>query len=282
MAAERVDRLLADAARALPGDDARGEAQLLLMHVLGRDRAWLYAHADAEVDELAAARFRQLCGERARGVPVAQLVRTRGFWTLELAVDANTLIPRPDTELLVEAALARLPETADVADLGTGTGAIALAIASERPRCAVVATDVSGQALAVARANAAAHRLDNVTFVRGSWLQPLAGRRFDLIASNPPYIAEDDAHLAEGDLRFEPRLALASGIDGLDALREIVAGAPALLRPGGWLLVEHGHAQGAAVRALFEAAGFRDIATLRDLEQRERVGLGRMPPAPCT
>src|SRR5690606_29533287 len=224
-----------------------------------------------------AARFEALVARRAAGEPVAYLVGTRGFWRLELAVTPDTLVPRPETELLVELALARIDPraAARVADLGTGSGAIALAIAGERPRARVVATDASAAALEVARANAAALGLGNVEFRHGDWWAPLAGERFALVASNPPYIADGDAHLAQGDLRFEPRAALASGADGLDAIRAIVAGAPAHLRDGGWLLVEHGWEQGAAVRALFEAAGFDEVATERDLEQRDRVTLGR-------
>lgn len=272
-----VASLLVAAAALLPGEDARFDAELLLGYALGRDRAWLYAHARDAVDDDAERRFRALCAERARGVPVAHLLGWRGFWTLVLAVSAETLVPRPETELLVELALARLPDdqALSVADLGTGTGAVALAIASERPRCSVLATDLSPAALAVARGNAESNRIANVSFAGGDWLQPLAGQRFDLIASNPPYIAIDDPHLRQGDLRFEPRMALASGRDGLDAIRRIVAEARDALEPGGWLLLEHGESQGAAVRGLFEDAGYVDVATARDLEQRERVTSGR-------
>jgi release factor glutamine methyltransferase len=253
------------------------EAAQLLAHVLDRSRGWLYAHGDALVPAQEAARFRQLVERRAAGEPIAYLVGARGFWRFDLAVTPDTLIPRPETELLVELALARiaLDAPARVADLGTGSGAIALAIASERPRARMVAVDVSGEALEVARGNAAMLGIDNVEFRRGDWLAPLDGERFDLIASNPPYIAEGDVHLARGDLRFEPHGALASGTDGLDAIRIIAATAPKHLRDGGWLLVEHGWEQGPAVRALFEAAGFVDVATERDLEQRDRVTLGR-------
>src|SRR5690606_13162514 len=222
----------------------------------------------------------QWVARRAAGEPVAYLLGTRGFWRFDLAVTPDTLIPRPETELLVELALARIaPGTpARVADLGTGSGAIALAIAGERPQARVVATDASAGALAVARGNVAAQRIGNIAFRHGDWWAPLAGARYDVVASNPPYIADGDMHLAQGDLRFEPRTALASGADGLDAIRTIAAGAHAHLVEGGWLLVEHGWEQGAAVRALFESAGLADVATERDLEQRDRVTLGRRPP----
>lgn len=263
----------------LPGEEARRESELLLGHALDRDRAWLFAHSGEVVDEAARAQFVALVVQRARGVPVAQLLGAWGFWNLDLRVTADTLIPRPETELLVEAALERLPDerVAHVADLGTGTGAIALALASERPRARVIATDASAAALEVARGNARRNEIDNVEFRHGDWYAPLAGARFDLIASNPPYIAEGDPHLVQGDLRFEPRSALSSGADGLDAIRVLVAGARDHLRSGGWLLVEHGHGQGAAVRALFVAAGLEGVQTLRDLEARERVTLGAAP-----
>ena len=265
-------------------DDARGridpaEAGLLLAHALGRTRGWLFAHGSDAVEAAAAATFDALVARREAGEPVAYLCGQRGFWTLDLAVTPDTLIPRPETELLVELALARLPRgrEAHVADLGTGSGAIALALASERPRARVLATDASAAALAVAHANAGRLGLGNVEFRRGDWYEALPGLRFDLIASNPPYIAADDPHLAQGDLRHEPLSALASGADGLVAIRAIVAGAAAHLLPGGWLLLEHGWTQGAAVRELLEAGGFCEVGTQRDLEERDRVSLGRRP-----
>ena len=255
------------------------DAALLLAHALGKPRSWLFAHADDAVGEVEATRFDGLLARRAAGEPVAYLTGSRGFWTLDLAVTAATLVPRPETELLVELALARLPADAPVrvADLGTGSGAIALALSKERLRAQVVATDASPEALDVARGNAVRNGIGNVAFRLGSWLQPLGEDTFDLIASNPPYIAEGDPHLAQGDLRFEPAMALSCGPDGLDAIRVIVRDAPACLRPGGWLLLEHGWDQGDAVRALLAAAGFADVATERDLEQRDRVSLGRLP-----
>nr|WP_246455228.1 peptide chain release factor N(5)-glutamine methyltransferase [Thermomonas brevis] len=273
MDAPTAARLLVQARAAIDPVDA----ELLLLHVLALPRSWLFAHADEPVSAAGAARFQALVARRAQGEPVAYLTGSRGFWTLELAVTPATLVPRPDTELLVELALARLPADADarVADLGTGSGAIALSIAKERPRAQVVATDASPDALEVARGNARRNGIGNVAFRAGSWLAPLAGETFDLIASNPPYIAEGDSHLAEGDLRFEPAMALASGVDGLDDIRIIVAAAQAHLRPGGWLLLEHGWDQGDAVRALLREVGFADATTERDLEDRDRVTLGR-------
>ncbi|MFC4729665.1 peptide chain release factor N(5)-glutamine methyltransferase [Coralloluteibacterium thermophilus] len=265
------------ASRLGAGDSPQLDAELLLAHALGRSRTWLVAHRDDVPDADAVAQFGQLLARRIAGEPVAYLLGARGFWSLELAVEPAVLIPRPETERLVELALDLLPadREVEVADLGTGSGAIALAIACERPHARVLAVDASAEALAVARRNAEANRIANVAFAEGDWFSPLAGRRFDLVASNPPYIAEDDPHLEQGDLRHEPRGALASGADGLDALRRIVAEAPAHLRPGGWLLVEHGFAQGQAVRDLFAAAAFEAVTTERDLEDRERVTLGR-------
>ncbi|KGM56671.1 SAM-dependent methyltransferase [Lysobacter arseniciresistens ZS79] len=271
----RIDSILRDARAGLePGD-----AELLLCHALGRSRSWLYAHGDDELDTASAATFEALLARRHAGEPVAYITGRRGFWSLDLQVGPATLVPRAETELLVELALQRLPldRPLHVADLGTGSGAIALAIASERPRADVLATDASAAALDIAAANARALSLGNVGFRHGDWFAPLAGDRFDLIASNPPYIAEDDAHLGRGDLRFEPASALASGADGLDAIRVIAAAAPIHLLAGGWLLVEHGFDQGEAVRALFRAAGLVSVDTARDLEQRDRVTLGQRP-----
>lgn len=269
-----------DAASLLPGDESRLEAELLLAHVLGRPRSWFYAHAGDLLGTRDAGAFAELLRRRAGGEPVAQITGRRGFWSLELAVSADTLIPRPETELLVELVLDRLPRTEPrrVLDLGTGTGAIALAVASERPLADVTAVDASEAALAVARDNAAGAGLA-LRLLAGDWFTTVAGERFDVVASNPPYIADGDPHLEQGDLRFEPRSALASGADGLDAIRVIARDAPAHLVPGGWLLVEHGHEQGEAVRGLFAAAGLQSVVTERDLEQRDRVTLGRWPAA---
>ena len=263
----------------LTAAERRHEAELLLCHVLGRDRAWLFAHANDALDVDAARRFDELLQRRVAGEPVAYLIGSRGFWTLDLAVSADTLIPRPETETLVEQVLARLPadQTCEVADLGTGSGAIALALASERPAWRLHAVDASEAALEVAGRNRDQLRLANVSLHLGDWLQPLDGLRLDAIVSNPPYIEDDDPHLSQGDLRFEPRMALASGADGLDAIRNIVRQTPSHLKPSGWLLLEHGWRQGEAVRALLDAAGFAEVATVPDLEGRDRVSLGRWP-----
>ena len=278
MSTPKVAELLREATARLPGEEARFEAEQLLLHALGVERAWLFAHATDAVDEAGCQRFEALLARRIEGQPLAYLTGQRGFWTLDLHVNAATLIPRPETELLVEQALARLPQgdLRRVADMGTGSGAIALSIASERPLATVIATDLHAATLAVAVKNAQAHALENVWFRRGHWHDALGNDRFDMIVSNPPYIAAGDPHLQQGDLRFEPAPALASGADGLDAIREIISGAPGHLVPGGWLLLEHGWDQGAAIRALLEQAGFGDVETVQDLEQRDRVTLGRL------
>ncbi len=272
-----VAALLASAVVRL-GADMRLEAELLLAHALDRPRAWLFAHAHDVVADTARRCFDLLVVRRAQGEPIAQLVGSRGFWSLDLHITPDVLIPRAETELLVECALGVLATDIPVrvADLGTGSGAVALAIARERPLAEVIAVDVSPAALAVAQWNAVALGfVGRVHCAEGDWLASLHGQCFDAIVSNPPYIADDDPHLREGDLRYEPRIALASGPDGLDAIRSIVRDAPAHLAAGGWLLIEHGWEQGNAVRGLFVEAGFEEVATHRDLESRERVTCGR-------
>ncbi|GAA0253459.1 peptide chain release factor N(5)-glutamine methyltransferase [Rhodanobacter caeni] len=271
-----VRHLLAAATQQL-GD--RAEAELLLLHAVRQPRSWLFAHAGDDIDMDVQTVYGELLERRARGEPVAYITGSRGFWSLELEVTPATLIPRPETELLVELALQRLPRDSAcaVADLGTGSGAVALALASERPRCRVIATDASEAALAVAARNAARLGIGNVVFAQGDWMAPLGDARFELIVSNPPYIEAGDVHLARGDLRFEPATALASGRDGLDDIRRIVATARQHLLPGGWLLFEHGWNQGDAARALLEQAGYTDVFTAQDLEQRDRVSGARNP-----
>lgn len=271
------DALACATARLRAASDSPGlDASLLLAQVLGKPRSHLIAHGDDALSAADAAAFDELVARRRGGEPVAYLTGSKGFWSLDLAVTPAVLVPRPETELLVELALARLPPEAGprAADLGTGSGAIALALASERPRLAVVATDAHPAALAVARSNAARLQLGNVEFREGDWFGAFAaGERFDLLVSNPPYVAAGDPHLAA--LGHEPRAALAAGEDGLDALRRIAAGAPAHLLPGGHLLLEHGAEQGAAVRKLFQDAGFEDIETHPDLAGHDRVTTAR-------
>jgi release factor glutamine methyltransferase len=277
-----VDALLRAAVHELSAgsESARLDAELLLASAAGTTRAGLYRMLFDAVPETTATAFRTLVAARATGRPMAQLLGHREFWTLDLRVTPDTLVPRPETELLVERALAWLPpgSPGPVLDLGTGTGAIALAIATERPTADVVAIDLSEAALAVARDNAAAAGLGHVEFHAGDWYAALpAHRRFELIVSNPPYVTP--AELAAGDpaLRFEPAAALLAGDDGLAAFRPIVAGAPHFLLPGGGLLLEHGSTQGQAVQALLAAAGFTGIGTWPDLAGHPRVTGGCLP-----
>jgi len=264
--------------RALPLDagEARIEVQMLLRSVLKVSRAWLLAHPERELDEAEDAVYRALLQRRLAGEPMAHILGEREFFGLNLKVTPATLIPRPETELLVELALERLPQQngIHVLDLGTGTGAIALAIAHARPDVAVVAVDVSAAALAVARENAQRLELHNVSFQHSDWFSALAGQRFDLIVSNPPYIAEADPHLKRGDLRFEPLDALASGPDGLDDIRHIVTRACAHILPSGWLLLEHGYDQAAAVRRILQQEGYMEVFSAHDLAGIERVSGG--------
>jgi release factor glutamine methyltransferase len=256
----------------------RLDAEVLLMHVCGLDRGGLIIHGrDACTDDQRHL-LEQLLARRRQGEPVAYLTGWREFWSMPLAVSPATLIPRPETELLVEKALAHIPHDAawTLADLGTGSGAIALALAMERPRCRVLATDISRHALDVARSNAAKFNLTHVEFREGRWLEPLAGMRLDMIVSNPPYVRDDDPHLQCGDVRFEPRPALIAGADGLDAIRHIVKASGAHLKAGGWLLLEHGHDQ-AAVATLLQQHGYETIHCHADLSGRDRVSEARWP-----
>jgi len=348
-----VGRLLVEARQRLGASPAAPlEAEILLMHLLQVDRAWLFANREHELPARQSDAFRRLIQRRTHGEPIAYLTGVREFWSLPLRVTPDVLIPRPETELLVETALAFLPPHASwrVADLGTGSGAVAIAIAIERPACETIgrlpapdpaadpwradclpyrsarvlviaaacharradpasrnrvaggdraglsstacvlarggprhrqrpaceihATESSAAAIAVARANVDALAKGRVTLHRGSWLEPLSGR-FHLIVSNPPYVAEGDRHLETGDCRFEPRMALTPGPDGMAAIRQIARDAPSHLEPGGLLAFEHGYDQGAAARSLLRELGYCQVATRRDLEGRERVTSGR-------
>lgn len=274
-------RLAADAehlaaALALDPAGARIEVQSLLQHVLRQSRAWMLAHAEQALTAIQQAEYQGLLQRRLQGEPVAYLLGEREFYGLLFKVTPATLIPRPETELLVELALERMPQhqSCRVLDLGTGSGAIALAIAQTRPAAMVTAADAAPAALEVAQQNAQRLAIPNVRFVRSNWFAALAGEDFDLIVSNPPYVAADDPHLQQGDLRFEPLSALASGADGLDDIRHIVTEAPVHLRPGGWLLLEHGYDQAARVRELLSKAGFRRVFSAPDLAGIERVSGG--------
>ena len=256
----------------------RLDAELLLAHVLGKPRSFLRTWPEHELDAEQCARFERLLQRRRAGEPVAYLLGRQGFWSLDLEVSPDTLIPRPDTELLVETALQLAPATPlEVLDLGTGTGAIALALAAERPAWRVTGVDRVEAAVALAARNGQRLGLSNARFQFSHWFDGLGGQRFGLIVSNPPYIAAGDRHLGEGDVRFEPASALVAGPDGLDDIRRIVAQAPRHLLPGGWLLLEHGYDQGAAVRALLDDAGFVEAHSRRDLAGHERISLGRRP-----
>ena len=252
------------------------EAKALLAHVLGRDRAWLAAHRDAPLEPGEARAFDALVRRRAAGEPIAYLTGKREFFGLDLEITPDVLIPRPETELLVELACRWLaPERlARVLDLGCGSGAVALAIAHERPRAFVIGGDVSPRATALARRNAERLSIANVSFVESDWFESISPERFALIVANPPYVASGDPHLKEGDLRFEPEGALVSGADGLDAMRAIVAAAADFLAQGAPLALEHGYDQAKAVRALLTEAGFGGVASERDLAGIDRVSYG--------
>lgn len=262
-------------AQLVPTSEASIEAQILLMHILGVNRAWLLAHATDLMSEQSVQDYAHLLQRRLQGEPVAYILGYREFFGLKLTVTSDTLIPRPDTETLVEAALQKIDRPMRVLDLGTGTGAIALAIASQAPQSQVAAVDASAAALKVAETNRHSLQLANVSLLHSHWYSALANQTFDLIVSNPPYIEAADQHLSQGDLRFEPLSALAAGEDGLADLRQIIAQAPGYLNQGGWLLLEHGYNQADAVQNLYQTAGFTHIQTLRDLGDNPRVTLAQ-------
>ncbi len=270
--------LLASALAALGSEPsaARLDAEVLLAHTLDKPRTRLRGWPDDPVPANQAARYRELIARRADGEPVAYLTGMREFWSLSLEVTPETLIPRPETERLVEVALASLADGQSlvVADLGTGSGAVAAAIASEHPACHVIATDVCPRALAVATRNMARLALGNVRLRRGNWCDALRGERYALIVANPPYIASGDAHLTRGDVLFEPRLALSAGDDGLDAIRVVIESAVAHLLPGAVLVLEHGHQQAPAVRDLMRRHGYRNVRGYQDLGGNDRVASG--------
>ncbi|MCE8019663.1 peptide chain release factor N(5)-glutamine methyltransferase [Halomonas sp. MCCC 1A11036] len=277
----QLDMLLVRAAERLAragSPSPRLDAEVLLCHVLGVERTWLYTWGDRMAPTFQRARFEALVAARVAGHPVAYLTGEREFWGLVLATSPHTLIPRPDTETLVEVLLGLADETSGrLLDLGTGTGAIALAFASERPGWQALGIDRVSEAVALAESNARRLGIANVRFLVSDWFSAVAQQRFALIAANPPYIDADDPHLAQGDVRFEPRSALVALESGLADLRHIAECAVGHLVPGGWLALEHGHDQAAAVRELLEARGYGDVASRRDLGGQERVTFGRRP-----
>ncbi|MCO6059864.1 peptide chain release factor N(5)-glutamine methyltransferase [Pseudomonas sp. MOB-449] len=256
----------------------RLDAELLLSAALGKPRSFLHTWPERVVSSEVAERFASYLERRRGGEPVAYILGHQGFWSLDLEVAPHTLIPRPDTEVLVETALALLPASpADVLDLGTGTGAIALALACERLGWRVTGVDRVSAAVQLAERNRARLKLNNAQFIESHWFSALGEQRFALIVSNPPYIPAQDPHLVEGDVRFEPASALVAGADGLDDIRQIIQDAPRHLLPGGWLLLEHGYDQAAAVRELLARQGFAQVDSRRDLGGHERISLGQWP-----
>lgn len=256
--------------------EARLDAEILLAQVVQKDRSYLYAHTEAALSAPQQIEFARLIGQRKQGQPVAYLTGTRDFWTLKLAVNPSTLIPRPETEHLVEQAL-QLGAGAHawrVLDLGTGTGAIALALGKEKPDWHITATDRSASALQLAQTNARQHHIHQVEFILSDWFSQITGQ-YDLIVSNPPYIAQNDPHLQQGDVRFEPSGALCSGADGLDDIRLIAEQAQTYLKPQGWLMFEHGANQATACRDLLRQHGYAQISTKRDLAGLERLTMAQ-------
>ncbi|WP_444943678.1 peptide chain release factor N(5)-glutamine methyltransferase [Microbulbifer sp. ZKSA006] len=271
-----VKENIARCAQLTDSDSARLDAELLLGSVLGRERTWLYTWPEYELNEAEQARFDQLLQRRQAGEPVAHLIGEREFWSLPLKVDASTLIPRPDTELLVETALEFFPQgRLRALDLGTGTGAIALALASERPGWEIIAAEKSPAAVGLAEENRRSLKLHNVEIIQSDWFSNVAPQPFSLIVSNPPYIDAADPHLVQGDVRFEPRSALVAERQGLADIEHIAATASAYLENGGWLMVEHGWQQADSVREIFSAVGLQRVSSRRDYAGWERITLGQ-------
>lgn len=279
MAANRVDELLHDATAALAATSPspRLDAETLLAHCLGRDRSWFLAWPEATCPETACTWFQNAIERRRAGVPVHYLTGSRGFWSLELQVTDDVLIPRPETELLVELTLDRAPMPERILEPGTGSGAVAIALAREHAGASLIATDHDPAAVRLARRNAASLGATGIDFLVADWLAPFSNERFDVIVANPPYIAPDEPELNQGDVRFEPRAALVAPPDGLAAIRRLAEQAPSLLCSGGWLIVEHGWRQGPSVRDLFAAQGFQFVASHEDLAACERATVGQRP-----
>ena len=260
-------------------DQAGLDAEVLLAHVLNKPRVYLHTWPEAELSEDQELQFLDIIRQRAAGRPVAYLTGLREFWSLNFAITPDSLIPRPETELLVERTLALLPEneTLRVADLGTGSGAIAIALAHERKHWRLYAIDRSFQCVKLAQRNTRRLDVDNLCFINADWSKALADQSFDAIVANPPYIADEDPHLRQGDVCFEPASALTSGPQGLDDLRSLIKDAPRVLKPGGWIVLEHGMDQAAEVHKLLKYIAFKDIATTRDLAGLERVSCAQKP-----
>ena len=272
-----IKEILTEARTRLKGPEASMEAELLLEAICAISRSRQFSHPDEQLREDLAEQYKSALERRLSGEPLAHITGRRGFWDVDLRVTPDVLIPRSDTEILVEQALQRIPYNASwqIADLGTGSGAIAIVIARERPQCELTATDNSAAALALARENATALGVNNISFIAGSWGQPLKLRQFDVILSNPPYIRTDDPHMLAGDLPAEPIQALASGSDGLDAIRRIIEDSVTCLKPNGWLLLEHGYDQATEVSDLLQHADFNEIFTQKDYGGNSRVTGGR-------
>jgi release factor glutamine methyltransferase len=258
------------------GDNTEIDSRVLLCYLLDCSTSYLHAWSDKSLTADQQFQWLELIKKRQQGQPVAYITGRCGFWTLDLKVTADTLIPRPDTELLVALAMEKLKPAMCVVDLGTGSGAIALSLAAEQPLAKIIAMDFSMAALKVAKENAFINHLNNVSFWRGSWLAAIAEKSLDIVVSNPPYIEANDLHLSQGDLRFEPLSALASGIDGLDDIRLIVMQAQRCLKSDGWLMVEHGYNQAQLVKQLFGEAGFCEVSSKQDFGGNDRVTMGRV------
>jgi len=253
------------------------DSQVLLCHVLLCSSVYLHTWSDKTLSGSQQTQYEQLILQRQQGKPVAYLTGQRGFWSLDLKVTEDTLIPRPDTELLVSLAMAEIQLNMRVADLGTGSGAIALSLATENPTITVLAMDYSAPALRVAKQNARDNKVNNVLFWQGSWLSAIRDNSLDMVVSNPPYIEENDPHLSQGDVRFEPVSALTSGADGLDDIRQIILQAKRCLKPNGCLLIEHGYHQAKQILRLFELAGFVNVHSEQDFGGNDRVVMGQLP-----
>lgn len=264
------------AARLFSSDSAKRDAEILLQYITGQSRTFIFAFAETELKATELTELELLLQRRELGEPIAYLIGEREFWSLPLFVSPATLIPRPDTECLVEQALFRLPKkNCQVLDLGTGTGAIALAMATERPESAIIGVDFNPDAVSLAKRNQVRLTIKNVQFLQSDWFNSLSSQHFDMIVSNPPYIDESDYHLQQGDVRFEPLTALVADNQGLSDLAHIVSESTAYLKHQGWLLVEHGWQQGAAVRELFKQYGYSNIETCLDYGGRDRISLGQ-------